>query len=77
MAELMFEKIVQEEIDGIPVLLGVTEVGKLIGGWDRRKVHTYWKRGIMPDPAAYIGKRPVWTEKQIQTWIAQRGSEYK
>ena len=60
---------IKKEIESIPTLLGVTEVGKQIGGWTRNKVHTYWKRGIIPEPATYIGNRPVWTESQIENWI--------
>jgi len=75
MKVLTIEDIMKKEIAGIPKLLGVTEFGKRIGGWDRRKVHTYWKRGIIPSPATYIGNRPVWTEKQVDTWIEKRNAE--
>lgn len=52
------------EIEDLPELLGVTEVGKELG-WDRRKVSVYHKRGKLPEPATYIGNRPVWTKQQI------------
>ena len=70
--EIVKDDVIRKEIESIPKLLGVTEVGKQIGNWDRRKVHTYWKRGIIPEPAAFIGNRPVWTESQIANWINTR-----
>lgn len=48
-----------------PRFLGVTEVGKLLG-WDRRKVAVYRNRGYLPEPVAYVGNRPLWTEDQIK-----------
>ena len=55
----------------LPTMLGITEVGKMLG-WTRQKVHTYWKRGKIPEPTSYIGNRPVWTLEQICEWINKK-----
>lgn len=53
-----------EEKEALPKLYGATQLAEELG-WDRRKVHIYLERGILIEPATYIGKSPVWTESQV------------
>jgi len=44
--------------------MGVKEVGEELG-WTRSKVSVYKARGILPEPAFLVGKRPFWREDDI------------
>ena len=59
--------IINECKEIIPPLLGLTEVGIMIG-WDRQKTAVYAKRKILPEPSVYIGDRAFWTTRQIEEW---------
>lgn len=45
---------------------GFTELGEALGGWDRRKVQLYYKRGKIMEPAAKVGNRPLWSAEQVK-----------
>lgn len=36
---------------------------------DRRKVSVYLKKGYLPEPSAFVGTAPGWTEDVIREWI--------
>lgn len=36
---------------------------------DRRKVSVYLKKGYLPEPSAFVGTAPGWTENVIREWI--------
>ena len=44
---------------------GTTELAQALG-WDKAKVHVYWKRGLIEEPKAYAGKRPLWSGEQVE-----------
>lgn len=70
---LITEEMLQNEIENIPSLYGVSEFGRMLG-WNRAKVSTYLARGVIPAPAAFIGGlRPVWTENQIVKFAHEKG----
>lgn len=43
--------------------------------WELKKVSTYAKRGILPEPVITIGNRPVWLKSQIEEYVKKRGAE--
>lgn len=49
-------------------LYGQTEFAKAIG-WSPTKFTAYWGKKVLktpiPEPFAYVGKRPAWTEEQV------------
>jgi hypothetical protein len=47
--------------------MGIKEVGEELG-WTRSKVSVYKTRGILPDPAFIVGKRPFWNARDIKTF---------
>lgn len=47
------------------VYLGVVELAAFIG-WHKAKTHTYYRRGVIEKPAAYVGTRPLWTLEQAE-----------
>jgi hypothetical protein len=51
----------------LPRLYGQAEFAIELG-WDRRKLNTYYGRGLLPKPATYAGKRPLWTKEQIDEY---------
>lgn len=51
----------------IPQLAGVAEAAEILG-WDKRKVATYIKRGVFPDPIARLSATPIWTVEQIEKY---------
>lgn len=71
------QKMIDAQNSNIPPLYGPSDFGRMIG-WDRSKIATYSTRGVLPEPAAYIGgKRPVWTELQILKFAHDNGIEIK
>jgi len=52
----------------VPPLLGITEFASFIG-WSIQKAHVYHTRGKFPKPTVKVGKRPLWTKKQAQTFV--------
>lgn len=48
-----------------PRLYGVTDIAEELD-WSKQRVHTYMKRGILPQPSTEIGSRPAWTQQQIE-----------
>lgn len=58
----------------IPRLAGVAEVAEILG-WDKRKVSTYLKRGILPQPLQKLASGPIWTYKQIEDFKKTRGEQ--
>lgn len=54
----------------IPQLMGLTEIGKLLG-WTTDKVAVYNNRGKLPPPSIKIGNRQYWTQRQINKWIEE------
>lgn len=51
----------------MPELVGVAESAEILG-WDRRKVSTYIKRGVFPEPVQRLRSGPLWTRKQIDEY---------
>lgn len=60
---------IQREIEQIPELLSATDFAEELG-WDRRKLHLYWQRGIVPDPAVVVTSGKLWTRKQVE-WFKE------
>jgi hypothetical protein len=50
-----------------PPLLGLAEVAEAIG-WDKRKLVTYVKRGVFPEPALRLASGPLWTRWQVDEY---------
>jgi hypothetical protein len=48
-------------------LVGVTEAAAILG-WDRRKVSTYIKRGVFPEPLQRLAGGPVWQQETIEQY---------
>jgi len=48
-----------------PRLFGITDISEKLG-WSKQRVHVYWKRGKLPEPATHIGGRPAWTAFQVE-----------
>ena len=53
--------------DKLPRLAGVAEAAEILG-WDKRKVATYIKRGVFPDPVQKLSATPIWTVEQIERY---------
>ena len=51
----------------IPPLAGVAEAAEILG-WDKRKVATYIKRGVFPEPIQKLSATPIWTVEQIEKY---------
>jgi len=47
--------------------LGNLEVANELG-WSRQRVHVNYKRGNLPKPYAYVGKKPVWKPETIEAF---------
>lgn len=43
--------------------------------WDKAKLHTYYKRGKVPDPKGFVGKRPFWTKEQMEQFKKECSNE--
>ena len=54
-------------------LVGVKEVGEILG-WDRRKVSTYHRRGVLPKPVISLSSGPIWLRKQIEYYKSNKES---
>lgn len=54
-------------------LAGVSEAAKILG-WDRRKVATYIKRGMFPEPFQRLACGPIWPEETILQFKQDRES---
>lgn len=52
----------------VPQLLGITEFAQFIG-WNVHKAHVYYKREKFPKPTVIVGKRPLWTIKQAESFL--------
>lgn len=37
-------------------------------------ITAYRTRGLLPEPAAMLGRVPVWTRRQLNLWLANRPS---
>ena len=57
----------------LPPLYGQKEFAEEIG-WDGRKLRTYYLRGNLPEPAGYVGTRPVWVKDQIEEFKKKIGN---
>jgi DNA-binding transcriptional MerR regulator len=44
---------------------GTTELAKELG-WTPSKTHLYWQRGLIEEPGAFAGKRPLWDKTQVK-----------
>ena len=44
---------------------GIAELAKELS-WSTEKTHVYYKRGKFAEPAAMVGKRPLWTAEQVE-----------
>ncbi|EJY54980.1 RNA polymerase, sigma 28 subunit, SigK [Alicyclobacillus hesperidum URH17-3-68] len=40
-------------------------------GWDKRKLVTYVKRGVFPEPHIRLASGPIWTKLQIERYLKQ------
>lgn len=56
---------IQKEIKKIPELLSTIDFADEIG-WDTRKVDTYCRRGIIPEPALRLRVGKLWTRSQVE-----------
>ena len=45
-------------------LVGLAEAAEMLG-WDKRKLATYRKRGVFPEPVQELKSGPVWLRSQI------------
>jgi predicted DNA-binding transcriptional regulator AlpA len=52
-------------------LLSAGEIAKMIGV-KRTTVHSYLARGRIPEPFVRLQAGPIWSRKQIDTWIKTR-----
>jgi hypothetical protein len=53
------------------IFVGAKEAGEILG-WDRRKVSTYYLRGILPSPVSVLSSGPVWFREQIEYFYLTR-----
>ncbi len=51
-------------------LVGVTEIAEMFGV-NRVTVGKWRGRGILPEPDAYLPKRPLWLRSTIELWAAK------
>lgn len=51
-------------------LIGQTEFAEILG-WDRRKVATYYYRGILPNPVKVLASGPIWLREQAENFKKQ------
>ncbi|CAI8920974.1 DNA-binding protein [Priestia megaterium] len=51
----------------IPPLVGVAEAADILN-WDKRKIATYIKRGVFPEPIQRLSSGPIWTSTQIEEY---------
>lgn len=54
--------------NNIPPLVGLKEAADMLG-WDKRKLSTYRKRGVFPEPIQTLYSGPIWTKKQVEDYI--------
>ncbi|WP_445491578.1 hypothetical protein [Niallia sp. 03133] len=47
------------------LFVGLKEAGEILG-WDRRKVSTYYIRGVFPSHLEVLSSGPVWFKEQIE-----------
>lgn len=52
-------------------VVGCAEVAVLLG-WDARKVAVYARRGVLPEPVAWLSAGPIWRREAILRWAAER-----
>ncbi len=52
-------------------LVGPAEAAEILG-WDPRRVHTYIKRKLFPEPYARIKATRLWTREQIEAFKVDR-----
>lgn len=48
-------------------LIGQSEFADILG-WDRRKVATYYGRGLLPEPVKTLSSGPLWTREQAEKY---------
>ncbi|GAC1521698.1 MAG: hypothetical protein NVS3B1_06250 [Marmoricola sp.] len=53
-------------------LLDSEAVAKIIGTVSPATVRSYSVRGIMPKPARYVGRTPLWDRAEVLAWIPTR-----
>jgi hypothetical protein len=51
-------------VEVLPKLVGVAEAAGLMG-WDKRRVATYVKRGVFPEPLAELAGGRVWAREDV------------
>jgi len=44
---------------------GTVELAKELD-WTKQKVHLYYKRGVIEEPNAFAGTRPLWDLEQVK-----------
>lgn len=59
-------------VDAIPLLLGTGEIADMFG-IQRRSVHQWQSRKVLPDPDLHISGTPIWRYSTINRWAADRG----
>lgn len=55
-------------------LVGMKEAGEILD-WDVRKISTYRKRGVFPEPLLELAMGPVWSKEKIEEYRDSRGRE--
>lgn len=70
--EAELEQRLQEEVEKLTDLVGVSEVGERLG-WSRQKVATYVGRGLFPEPIAELKMGPIWRWEDMEQVAKQRG----
>lgn len=52
-------------------LVGLAEFAEA-GSIEYSTITAYRTRGRLPEPAAMLGRVPVWTRRQLQAWLTAR-----
>jgi len=52
-------------------IVGLAEVAEMLG-WDKRKLATYIKRGVFPEPCIRLKSTPIWHRKVINEYLKSK-----
>lgn len=55
-------------------LIGLAEAAKILK-WDKRRIATYIKRGVFPEPVARLEMGPLWERQQIEDYRDSSGNQ--
>lgn len=70
------KEMINSEISKLPKLYGLIDFADYLG-WTKQRVHVYWKRKKLIEPATFISGKPVWSELQVKKYAQENPYDNK